>query len=105
MSTEHQADSGDLHRFFAVEPLLVARHKRGKGCGMLVAIYEGHVTPCDECPPESADNWHLIGRCRCTPAPALPDGAELATLIERARSKRTVAQRNQYDDAVLMCTV
>lgn len=59
-----------LQRFFA-DPLIAARHK---GCGKLVAEYRDGY------------GWHSDTRCRCAPAPTLPDGAELAALVERART-------------------
>lgn len=98
-------DDDAAHRFWCLEPLLVARHKR-RGCGRIVALYTGHVEPCPDCPPDDARGWTRVGRCRCAPAPVLPHGDELAALIEKARSRRTlVAQRNRADDAPLTVSI
>lgn len=62
-----------LQRFFA-DALIAAKHK---GCGKLVATYALVGTDVGEWFRNNA-------KCRCDPAPTLPDGAELAALVARA---------------------
>ena len=58
-----------------VPPLLRAVHR---GCGRTVATYS------------RGDGWTVSGgRCRCAPAPDLPEGAALARELAAARLGRT----------------
>uniref|UniRef100_A1UIV4 Uncharacterized protein n=1 Tax=Mycobacterium sp. (strain KMS) TaxID=189918 RepID=A1UIV4_MYCSK len=64
-----------LQRFFA-DPLIAAQHKR---CGKLVAVYRVDA---------SGGIWYRDRQqCRCAPSPTLPEGAELAALVERAEAR------------------
>ena len=42
---------------------------------------------CDEHPPAEGKWVRDRGTCRCNPPPRLPEGAELAALVEQARTR------------------
>jgi hypothetical protein len=72
--------SGNVDEFFA-EPLIAVRHK---GCGNLVGVYR------------DPSGWQRVDRCRCSPAPALPDGADLTALIARAWATERVSAHRAH---------
>lgn len=82
MTDEHDTE---LHRFFALRSvaLIEARCRR---CGQQVAVYYGFAVSCDRCAADVTDDgWATTGRC--VHRPALPDGDELAAVVDVAKAK------------------